>query len=439
MAGMFAARALADHFERVTVIERDTLPEGPEFRKGVPQSRHFHILLVRGKQGFEHFFPGIEADLIAAGAVTADSGSDFIFHSHFGRLASGHTGLETLLCSRHLFEAQVRQRLRVLANVEIRERTTVAGLAGSASAVHGILVKPAAGHGDQVLLEADLVVAANGRGPAAVSWLQALGVPAPEERVVNAGLSYATQWFQFPDGHGLPGRGIVVNGRPLDIPRAAALVNVESDDWIVTLGALNATPAPRDPASFLEFTANLLDPTIAAALQRGEPTSPIYGYAQTENRWRHFEKLPNWPEGLIVLGDAACCFNPIYGQGMTLSVMAAELLEDQLAQAFALGGPGLGPGFSARFQQRLAKLFDVPWLLATSEDFRWPTTTGARPGWLHRQVQRYLDRVIELATQDAAAGQRFLEVLHLLRPPAALFAPGLLWKVVLRAFGFGRE
>ena len=95
-------------------------------------------------------------------------------------------------------------------------------------------------------------------------------------------------------------------------------------------------------------------------------------------------------------------------------------------------------GFSTRFQRRLAKLFEAPWLLATSEDFRWPNTTGTRPSWLHRIIQRYLDRVIELATQDAAAGRQFLEVLHLLKPPTHLFTPRLLGKVLLRALGIGR-
>ena len=344
MAGMFAARALTDHFERVTVIERDVLPQGPQFRKGVPQSRHIHILLVRGKQGFEYFFPGIEAELIAAGAIKADSGSDFIFHSHFGRLASGRTGLETLLCSRHLFEAQVRRRLRSLPNVDIRERTEVQGILGNADQVTGVRLKSRQSQAEPSDLLADLVVVANGRGDSIIGWLEALGISAPTERVVNAGLAYATRWYRFPEGHGLPGRGMVVNGRPLDVPRAAALINVEADDWVLTLGSLNATPAPRDEVSFMDFAAKLLDPVIHSALQHAEPISPIYGYAQTENRWRDFQNMSRWPKGLVVLGDAACCFNPIYGQGMTLSVMAAELLEELLRYDVA------GPRFDSRVQ-----------------------------------------------------------------------------------------
>ena len=37
MAGLLATRILADYFEHVTLIERDTLARAPEPRKGVPQ------------------------------------------------------------------------------------------------------------------------------------------------------------------------------------------------------------------------------------------------------------------------------------------------------------------------------------------------------------------------------------------------------------------
>src|SRR5579862_9756446 len=68
MAGLFAARVLADHFDRVTIFDRDSFPATPRFRPGVPQSRHAHGLLERGRLVMEHLFPGLSADLTAAGA-----------------------------------------------------------------------------------------------------------------------------------------------------------------------------------------------------------------------------------------------------------------------------------------------------------------------------------------------------------------------------------
>ena len=69
VAGLLATRALADHFERVTLIERDVLPNNFERRKGVPQGRHVHILLMRGQSIMEEFFPGLADELCTAGAV----------------------------------------------------------------------------------------------------------------------------------------------------------------------------------------------------------------------------------------------------------------------------------------------------------------------------------------------------------------------------------
>ena len=66
MAGLLAARVLAAHFDRVTILERDTFPRGPELRKGVPQARHLHVLLGRGQQLIEQYFPGMLAELAAA-------------------------------------------------------------------------------------------------------------------------------------------------------------------------------------------------------------------------------------------------------------------------------------------------------------------------------------------------------------------------------------
>ena len=59
MAGLLAARALAEAYERVTVVERDTLPVAGPARKGVPQGRHVHALLPRGQQVVDELFPGL--------------------------------------------------------------------------------------------------------------------------------------------------------------------------------------------------------------------------------------------------------------------------------------------------------------------------------------------------------------------------------------------
>jgi pimeloyl-ACP methyl ester carboxylesterase len=72
MGGLLAARALADHFDQVTILERDALPQFCEPRKGVPQGRHTHGLLARGREVLEQLFPGLGEELVAEGAISGD-------------------------------------------------------------------------------------------------------------------------------------------------------------------------------------------------------------------------------------------------------------------------------------------------------------------------------------------------------------------------------
>ena len=48
MAGLFATRVLADHFDEVVLVDRDDIPDAPRTRPGIPQGKHFHALLPGG-------------------------------------------------------------------------------------------------------------------------------------------------------------------------------------------------------------------------------------------------------------------------------------------------------------------------------------------------------------------------------------------------------
>ena len=77
IAGLSAARALADHFERVTVVDRDAYPGGALDRAGAPQGRHVHTLLARGSSELERLFPGFERTMLNRGALKLDFGTEF--------------------------------------------------------------------------------------------------------------------------------------------------------------------------------------------------------------------------------------------------------------------------------------------------------------------------------------------------------------------------
>jgi flavin-dependent dehydrogenase len=92
MAGLLAARVLADYYKQVTLFERDTFPPDGQHRRGVPQGRHTHGLLVSGGQVLERFFPGISQELIDGGAVRADIVRDSRWFLEGGCLASFRAG-----------------------------------------------------------------------------------------------------------------------------------------------------------------------------------------------------------------------------------------------------------------------------------------------------------------------------------------------------------
>jgi hypothetical protein len=290
------------------------------------------------------------------------------------------------------------------------------------------------GRTDDGALEADLVVDASGRTSRAPAWLTGLGYAAPKETTVNSFLGYASRLYQPPAGFKADWKILLIRQRTPASARGGGIYAIEGGKWLVNLGASGRDYPPIDNGGFLEFARALPDPAIHTALTQAQPLSAINGYRRTENRWRHYEKLDHLPDNFVVLGDAACAFNPVYGQGMTVAALGVQALDDVLARS-GTGTASLPRGFALRFQRRLARILRDPWLMATSEDFRTPSTEGGKPSRLARFTHRYFDRVLALAVADPDTNRLFSEVLNLLKPPLALFHPGVVWKVVR----FGRR
>ncbi|HGG57929.1 MAG TPA: hypothetical protein ENK31_09060 [Nannocystis exedens] len=205
-------------------------------------------------------------------------------------------------------------------------------------------------------------------------------------------------------------------------PGSGVIYGIEDDRWIVTLVGYNGCFPPTDEAGFLEFARNLAKPAIYEQLKEAEALTTIHGYRRTENRLRHFDKLRRWPTGFIVLGDACCTLNPVYGQGMTLASISVSVLDKLLTEnPPAKRLPKL-------FQRRLKAALKSPFTTATSDDLRWPETTGRAPPGL-RLLHKFIDRVMSAATTDPKIHLRLMEVLHMIRPTSALARP----RIVRRA------
>lgn len=381
IGGLCAAEALARHFERVTVIERDVLPDAPDqLRRGVPQGAHPHGILTRGRKELEALFPGLMSSLLAKGAMSFDGSYDMARYTPEG-WAPRHRGIDAqaFACSRPLLELTIRKRLIAQRpNVRFVEGTRMVELLHDErdGQLYVTGVRTETSDRQQQDVSAELVVDATGRGTKSWKWLSKLGIAAPPERRVDAKVSYATRHYRAPkEARDWWWKCVLVDNHPPHFKRAGAILKVEDDRWLVTASGINGDHAPIDEAGWLAFLKSLRSPLVYELLQHAEPISDVIQSRSTVNSWREVHRWQAPLHGLLLYGDAVCTFNPAYGQGMTSAALTACLLDEQLASD---AGP-ITPQFLSRFYKRQARFLEEGWAYSTTLDLRWPDTEGKRP------------------------------------------------------------
>lgn len=413
IAGLLAAHALTDQFERITILERfryrpDSICSAPPVRRGVPQSRCIHLLMAAGAAAFDKLIPGWSEQLVALGAGPFDACADAVLRFPAGWLPRTRSGITTYACSRALFEKVLRAGLAGTATVHVREGQKVLGLLGSprGNRVTGVYTVDRQAARETTLL-ADLVVDASGEGSTLPRWLSCFsngGRSQVDKTVVESGTQYVSRWFNIkpedaPNWHCLSIAPVAGAGL-----RSAMMVRAEQDRWSVVLLAPVGEPLPSDDTAFLDFIAGLGDGELREALARARPVSPILRYGATSNRMMHYERLTNWPSGLVAIGDSVCTLDPYFGLGMTAAARGAVLLRTHLYQ--------FGDTVSApAFQKELASLNAEPWRLATGRD---------PDGRLRARDREDLGRLYEAAASSPEVAHSLLAVQHLLLPAESL-------------------
>ncbi|GAA3748234.1 tryptophan 2,3-dioxygenase family protein [Streptomyces tremellae] len=424
VAGLLAARVLAERAREVTVLERDRYEDGPLPRAGVPQSRHTHVLLAGGMNALDELLPGLVTELRDADAPQlAVPGEVGVWQA--GRWISRRNPSAPIMTpSRPLLELAIRRRVLADPRIEVLTGVEATGLLGRPDHVTGVLLR---GRGDDSdtpeELAADLVVDATGRASRTPRWLAALGGRAPAEEVVETGRAYATCVFTG-DGPAEDLRGFYIvpdSGQPI----GSILLPAEGDRWMVTLSGPRGQEPPTDVAGFVDFASLLPHPAPHDWLRSAQPVTRPVGYRHTANRRRRYDRLPRDRRGLLVVGDAVCALNPVYGQGVSVAALNAVALARELA------GEQLPPVHG--LQQAVVRSSRAAWSIATSADSPMPEVSGnaVRSGPVTRLLVRYLDRVRDHVPGDPVVCAANRDVLFLLAPPRALLAPGVVRRSLL--------
>jgi 2-polyprenyl-6-methoxyphenol hydroxylase-like FAD-dependent oxidoreductase len=423
MAGLAAARVLSDHFREVILVERDRFGAVGEHRRGVPQGRHTHGLLAGGLRVLEGFFPGLFDEAQRAGGQGVDLTRDAYWCFEGGEYRRFASDLEGLLISRPLLEGIIRERVRRIPNVHFWDGCQVEDLISSSDhrRITGLKI-----YGEKAArpVQADLVIDATGRGSNSPIWLEAIGYRKPKEDRIEVNIAYATCHFLRNPDH-LVGASMASIPATPNNKRGGVIVAQEGNRWVVTLTARSGETVPTSLGSFIEFARTLPAPHIYSVISRAQAIDEPQAARFPASVRRRYEHMNRFPEGFLVLGDAICSFNPVYGQGMTVAVLEAVELDKVLREG--------SRKFAQSFFARAAKIVDAPWSMAAGNDLRMPDVPGKRTV-IGRLLHWYLAKLNMAARYDMNAVMAFQKAKNLLAPPQSLLKPQLMARVLSAAF-----
>ena len=303
MGGLAAAKAVAPHFEKVAVFERDSLPDEPAPRLGTPQARHTHGLLAGGCRALECLFPGIELDLVEADAVRMRVRRDVRLEvPGFDPLPQRDFGFDQFGLSRPVLERVVRRRVEREPNIEFRPRTRVTELTASLDnrSVAGVRFEDT--RGTPGSLAADLVVDASGRASPTLRFLEAIGSAKPAAIEIGMDQAYATAVFEKPEDAPTDWLFAVHAPTPPGSSRFGLIMPMEGRRWSVSLCVNHGEAAPVDIDGFMAFVKSFRMPTIYNAIRGAKRVGDIARYGMACSVLRAFDRLGRFPRGLVPLG-----------------------------------------------------------------------------------------------------------------------------------------
>ncbi|MGX5620784.1 FAD-dependent oxidoreductase [Bacillus cereus] len=425
MAGKFAAKALSTSFKEVIIIEAGERWDGKSSRKRVPQSNHPHVLLKGGENAIEELFPNITNELIEAGSIVNNFTRDLKWHQ-FGLWKQPFIGeVHMIQQSRPLLEWHIQKRIHQISNITIKYETLVKGLLVDAklNKVCGVKVKYLETN-TQEEVHADLVVDASGFGSKSIEWLREYEIEVQEEKV-RIDLFYATKMFKLKENEELDCCNMLMSPSFPDNPYGVLIQTIEDNRYFVTFSGYANEKAPQTDDEFYDFAENLSISNVIDFLNKAEGITNIKTYKIPYQVRRRFDLVNNVPEGLLVVGDAQCRFDPVFGQGVSVAAMEAHQLQLLLQDR-----KQLDKTFTQQFYKKATTIIETPWDMTTTEISRHPqlkrelTTKQKFQLWYTKQIYR-------LSASNSDVYIRLVRVMNLIRNPFHLFHPKVLLSILL--------
>ncbi|MUM16128.1 FAD-dependent oxidoreductase [Mycobacterium sp. CBMA271] len=431
IAGLVAARVLSETYESVTVVERDDAPRGATPRNGVPQGQHFHSFMSSGSQTLERLFPGILDELVDGGATVCDEGDLSHIRLRIGpremlnrwEKFSDPETFKLYLATRPFLEFHIRQRVQSIGNVRFLDGHDVVEPMTEEHRVTGVRAARRS-TGLVTTLISDLVVDATGRKPRTLTFLDRLGYERPSEIRVTAPVTYASQLLRVhADVDADADKLAFINSAP-GYPYGGGIARCENNTIMMTLGAFDMEEPPTSFTEMVLFAEQFVPSGMLGTVRSAIPISDVHTFRYREAVWRRYDQMPQFPEGLLVIGDAICSLDPIKGQGMTMAIFEAITLRDCLME----GDADLARRYFGAVATRVNSVWQQNKMTAPQHsDPPADAPVAQRVGW--RLLAWWTGKVLDAARDDIRVTETILRVNQLHDSPSQMQRPGFLWRV----------
>lgn len=342
--GLSTAMLLTRQGHDVGVFEHDgaALPGSPLVawqdweRRGVAQFRQPHYLHAAARQILDDQLPEVKEALLRAGGIAFNPSTLLPPGISDRQPRADDDRFATVTARRPTIEYAVASAAERLLQV-VRGKA-IAGLVTRRSAANGIPHIAGVRTLDGEEIAADLVIDATGRRSKLPDWLEAVGARRPIEETEESGFIYYTRFFRAME-RGVPAFRA---GLLTDYPSFSLLtLPGDADTWSVTVFALasdQALKALRDP---VRWTSLVRACPLHAHWLEGEPISGILPMAGVTDRYRRLV-VDGAPvaTGIVSVGDAWACTNPVGGRGISIGLMhavgTAEVIQNHMGDPLAL-------------------------------------------------------------------------------------------------------